>query len=233
MSKEIEERIEKKIMRFFQRFKQDIVSCIKNIFEDKTDKNSTIISKMNMIKDPLTDSLNVSSNEEMTTCNQRFSTNTVKARSRKNNIEKPKICCNRASDTSYYATNSQSLDPSQQTSSVESDMVNILKTNQLTSEPKDIIALYDIDLKYPKQIFLVPKDVSANLTHANGNITQIYPTRKPIFSRLHLRMNRYKNLGSEDLLKYIAVKMNIPSHRLKARFYSHHQNLQKISSQLI
>lgn len=141
--------------------------------------------------------------------------------------------CNRASDTSYYATNSQSLDPSQQTSSVESDMVNILKTNQLTSEPKDIIALYDIDLKYPKQIFLVPKDVFANLTHANGNITQIYPTRKPIFSRLHLRMNRNKNLGSEDLLKYIAVKMNIPSHRLKARFYSHHQNLQKMSSQLI
>lgn len=190
MSKEIEERIEKKIMRCFQRFKQDIVSCIKNIFEDKTDKNSTIISKMNMIKDPLTDSLNVSSNEEMTTCNQRFSTNTVKARSRKNNIEKRKICCNRASDTSYYATNSQSLDSSQQTSSVESDMVNILKTNQLTSEPKHIIALYDIDLKYPKQIFLVPKDVFANLTHANGNITQIYPTRKPIFSRLHLRMNR-------------------------------------------
>lgn len=88
MSKEIEERIEKKIMRCFQRFKQDIVSCIKNIFEDKTDKNSTIISKMNMIKDPLTDSLNVSSNEEMTTCNQRFSTNTVKARSRKNNNRK-------------------------------------------------------------------------------------------------------------------------------------------------
>lgn len=211
MAKEIEERIEKKMMFCLDGFKQDVVTCLTDILEQKINDNST--SKIDIRKDNLTKAGNTSRSDEITTSNTLFSTHTTESKN---------ISSKRANNTTNHISTSQTLGSSTQNySNDSSELITLVKNNKSNCETKDIIAQYDIDLKHPKQLFLVPKDYLANLTLATGNITQIHLLRKGISPLIHLKMNKARDRNHRQYLLKDIVQVNIPSHRLKSRLYAH------------